>query len=88
MIFSNLLTIYTKTNLFTMDEMTKLKISYSLRNRKKTATHSHLISVGLRGKKKSPEHKKAISDAMKKLWEQRRRDTIYRGGKTCKFAQK
>ena len=68
--------------------MTKRKISCSLRNRKKTATHSHLISVGLKGKKKTDKHKKAISEGMKKHWQQRRKDTIYSGDRTCKFAQK
>lgn len=69
-----------------MKEQTKIKISYALRNRKKSATHSYRIAESLKGKKKSDEHKKAISNAMKKLWEQRRKDIIYRGVKTCKFA--
>ena len=69
-----------------MKEQTKIKISYALRNRKKSATHSHRIAESLKGKKKTDEHKKAISDAMRKLWGQRRKDTIYRGDKTCKFA--
>lgn len=68
-----------------MTEQTKLKISYTLRNRKKSATHSHLIAEALRGKKKSPEHRKAISEGMKKKWQQRR-ITISRGDTTCKFA--
>ena len=69
-----------------MNEQTKLRISYTLRNRKKTATHIDHISKSLRGKKKTDEHKKNISKSMRKVWEQRRKDTVYRGVKTCKFA--
>ena len=69
-----------------MNEQTKLRISYTLRNRKKSATHIRHISESLRGKKKTDEHKKAISDAMRKLWLERKKDTTYTGDKTCKFA--
>ena len=55
-----------------MTEQTKIKISYSLRNRKKSATHAHRISVALQGKRKSPRHKKAISESMKKMWAKRK----------------
>lgn len=68
-----------------MKEQTKLKISYSLRGRKKSATHAHRIAESLRGKKKTDEHKKAISKAMKEHWRKHREDTIYRGDKTCIF---
>ena len=68
-----------------MTEQTKLKISYALRNKKKTATHSHLIAVSLKGKKKKPQHKKAISESMKRYWEKRHKTLIYQGDKTCKF---
>ncbi len=68
-----------------MNAQTKLKISYSLRGRKKSATHAHRIAESLRGKKKSKEHKKAISAAMRKLWRERRNVTTYTGEKTCKF---
>lgn len=51
-----------------MKEQTRLKISYSLRNRRKSATHAHRIAESLRGKKKTDEHKKAISKAMKEHW--------------------
>lgn len=66
-----------------MNEQTKIRISYALRNRKKSATHAHLIAESLKGKSKTEKHKKAISAAMKKLWEQRRKDTNYQGDKTC-----
>lgn len=42
-----------------MKEQTKIKISYALRNRKKSATHSHRIAESLKGKKKTDEHKKS-----------------------------
>jgi len=68
-----------------MNTQTKLKISYSLRGRKKSATHAHRIAESLRGQKKTDAHKKAISDAMRKLWRERRNVTTYTGDKTCKF---
>lgn len=71
-----------------MKELTKRKISYALRNKKKSATHAHLIAESLKGKKKSDAHKKAISNAMKKIWEQRRKDITYQGGKTCSKTRK
>ena len=55
-----------------MNPQTKLKIAYSLRGRKKSATHAYRIAEGLRGQKKTKEHKKAISDAMRKLWRERK----------------
>lgn len=69
-----------------MNAQTKLKISYSLRGRKKSATHAYRIAESLRGKKKTKEHKKAISAAMQKLWRERKNVTTYTGAKTCKFA--
>jgi hypothetical protein len=69
-----------------MNRQTKLKISYSLRGRKKSATHAHRIAESLRGQKKTDEHKKAISDAMRKLWRERKESTTYTDVKTCKFA--
>lgn len=57
-----------------MNPQTKLKISYALRGRKKSATHAYRIGEGLRGKKKTKEHKKAISDAMRKLWRERQEE--------------
>lgn len=69
-----------------MNAQTKLKISYSLRGRKKSATHAHRIAESLRGKKKTKEHKKAIAIAMRKLWRERKNVTTYTGAKTCKFA--
>lgn len=68
-----------------MNAQTKLKISYSLRGRKKSATHAHRISESLHGKKKTKEHKKAIAAAMRKLWRERKNGTTYTGDKTCKF---
>lgn len=68
-----------------MKEETKLRISYTLRNRKKSATHIRHISESLRGKKKTDEHKKAIADAMRKLWRERKNGTTYTGDKICKF---
>lgn len=68
-----------------MNAQTKLKISYSLRGRKKSATHAYRIAESLRGKKKTDEHKKAIAAAMRKLWRERKNDTTYTGDKTCKF---
>ncbi len=69
-----------------MNTQTKLKISYSLRGRKKSATHAHRIAESLRGQKKTDAHKKAIADAMRKLWRERREGTTYTVDKTCKFA--
>lgn len=54
-----------------MNPQTKLKISYALRGRKKSATHAHSIAESLHGQKKTKEHKKAISDAMRKRWRER-----------------
>ncbi len=68
-----------------MHTQTKLNISYSVRGRKKSATHAYRIAESLRGKKKTKEHKKAIAAAMRKLWRERKNDTTYTGAKTCKF---
>ena len=68
-----------------MNTQTKLKISYSLRGRKKSATHAYRIAESLRGKKKTDAHKKAIAAAMRKLWRERKNGTTYTGAKTCKF---
>lgn len=57
-----------------MTEETKLKISYALKNRKKSATHKHLIAAAMKGKRKNPEHKKAISESMKHYWDIRHRE--------------
>ena len=69
-----------------MTEITKLKISYALRNRPKDALHSAHIAESLRGKEKSQEHKEAIAEAMRKHWAQRRKVTTCQGDKTCKIA--
>lgn len=55
-----------------MNDQTKFKISYTLRSRKKSATHIHRIAESLRGKKKTDKHRKAISESMKNSWEQRK----------------
>ena len=55
-----------------MTEKTKIKISYSLRNRKKSATHAHRIAVSLTGKPKTEKHKKAIAESMRKKWAERK----------------
>ncbi len=65
-----------------MNDQTKIKISYALRNRRKSANHAHRIAESLRGKKKSTAHKKAISAAMRRLWLERKKDAICRGVKT------
>lgn len=49
-----------------MNELTKKKISYKLRGRKKSATTKKLISQALTGRKLSEKHKKNISESMKK----------------------
>ena len=53
-----------------MDELTKRKIAYKLRGRKKSARTKWLISNTMRGKEKSKQHKQAISEAMKLFWQQ------------------
>ena len=73
-------------NISIMNTQTKLKISYSLRGRKKSATHAYRIAESLRGKKKTDEHKKAIAAAMRKIWHERKNCITYTGVKTCKFA--
>lgn len=59
-----------------MNPQTKLKISYSLRGRKKSATHAHRIAESLRGKKKTKEHKKAIASALRNKWRERQENTL------------
>lgn len=52
-----------------MDNLTKTKISYKLKGRKKSATHRQKISQSLKGKSLSEAHKMKISEAMKrKKW--------------------
>ncbi|RHI29776.1 hypothetical protein DW169_17590 [Bacteroides intestinalis] len=51
-----------------MDEITKKKISYKLRGRKKQARTKLLISRSMLGKPKTDQHKQAISAAMLEHW--------------------
>ena len=51
-----------------MDELTKKKISYALRGRKKSATHKKRISQAMKRIKMTEEHKKAIALSMKIMW--------------------
>lgn len=51
-----------------MDAITKKKISYKLRGRKKAARTKMLISRAMSNKPKTAQHKQAISDAMKRYW--------------------
>ena len=51
-----------------MNELTKKKISYSLRGRKLSATHKKKISQSMKRIKMTEEHKKAIAIAMKIMW--------------------
>lgn len=53
-----------------MDAITKNKIAYKLRGRKKMARTKMLISRAMSGKSKTEKHKQAISDAMKRYWQQ------------------
>lgn len=52
-----------------MNEITKIKISNKLKNKRKNETTKKLISKSLTGKSKSQKHKQAISEAMKHYWE-------------------
>ena len=51
-----------------MNEQTRIKISYKLRGRRKSATTRKLISQALRGRAKSNQHRAAISEAMVEYW--------------------
>ena len=51
-----------------MDELTKKKISYSMRGKKKSATHRKNISLAMRKLKMTEEHKRAIAESMKIMW--------------------
>lgn len=53
-----------------MDAITKNKIAYKLRGKKQKARTKMLISRAMSGKSKTEEHKQAISDAMKRYWQQ------------------
>ena len=44
-----------------------------MKKKKKTATHRKHIKEALRNQQKSNEHKKAISKAMKKFWQEKKR---------------
>jgi len=56
-----------------MDELTKKKISISMRGKKKSATHRKHISEAMKRLKMTNNHKKAISKAMKISWINRKR---------------
>jgi hypothetical protein len=55
-----------------MDELTKKKISMSMRGKKKSATHRKNISLSMRKLKMTKEHKEAIAEAMKISWIKRK----------------
>ena len=55
-----------------MDEVTKKRISMSMRGKKKTATHRKHISQSMKKVKMTEEHKAAISEAMKISWRKRK----------------
>lgn len=50
--------------------MTKKKIAYKLKGRKKLARTKILISRAMSGRPKTNEHRQAISDGMKRYWQQ------------------
>lgn len=52
-----------------MDEVTKKKIAYKLRGRKKMVRTKMLISRSMSGRSKTDEHRRAISEGMKRYWE-------------------
>ena len=56
-----------------MNELTKKKISMSMRGKKKSATHKKHISQSIKKLKMSKEHKEAIAEAMKISWIKRKR---------------
>lgn len=51
-----------------MNELTKRKISYALRGRKKSTNTKKLISQALKNQQKTNQHKKAISIGMIEYW--------------------
>lgn len=53
-----------------MNELTKKKISNTLKGKKKSATHRKNISKALTGRKLKKEHKEKIKESMKKYREQ------------------
>jgi len=59
-------TYYLYVKQYFMDELTKRKISASLRGRKKTATHRKKISQALLNRKLTKEHKENIRKSMKR----------------------
>lgn len=56
-----------------MDELTKKKISMSMRRKKKSSTHRKNISLSMRKLKMTKEHKEAIAEAMKISWIKRKK---------------
>jgi len=55
-----------------MNELTKKKISMSMRGKKKSATHRKKISQAMKKIKMTEEHKKAIAQSIKIMWEKRK----------------
>lgn len=55
-----------------MNEITKKKIAYKLRGRKKQARTKWLISQAMSGKQKTDQHKQAISVAMLLHWKNKK----------------
>lgn len=55
-----------------MDEITKKKISYKLKGKKKQARTKLLIGQAMSGKQKTQEHKDAISLGMTDYWKKRK----------------
>lgn len=58
-----------------MDEITKKKIAYKLKGRKKQTRTKWLISNSMKGKEKTEEHKDAISEAMVEFWRKKKRNS-------------
>lgn len=56
-----------------MNELTKHKISISMRGKRKLATHKRKISEALKGRNLSKEHKEKISKTMNEVWKKRKR---------------
>lgn len=59
-----------------MDEITKKKIAYKLRGRKKQARTKWLISEAMLGKQKTDHHKQAISVAMLEFWQNKKNKKV------------
>lgn len=59
-----------------MDEITKKKIAYKLRGRKKQARTKWLISQAMLGIQKTDEHKQAISIAMLVFWNNKKNKKV------------